>query len=157
MACCKGGHPIVWEMMQSVETYYITLLSEDKPQQMSSVQSLLFSFLYSETDAFQVSQSGKVPSPMEVIEHTGPGLLTRKVFRWLCGEQRNYTTDVSVDEDGSIGKMFDASQVMVFKKDIFHPFPNFLRQDRSTKLDKFIVQDVAIAIHLWGCAWQDDS
>jgi hypothetical protein len=157
MACCKGGHPIVWEMMQSVETYYITLLSEDKPQLISSVQSLLFSFLDSETDAFQVSQSGKVPSPMEVIEHTGPGLLTRKVFRWLCGAQRNYTTDVSADEDGSIGKMFDASQVMVFKKDIFHPFPNFLRQDRSTKLDKFIVSDVTIAVHLWGCSWQDDS
>jgi hypothetical protein len=151
MACCRGGHPIVWEMMQAVETYYMTLLSEDRAQQMNTVQSLMSSFLDSETmDVFQVSQNCKVPSPMNVIEHTGPGLLTRKVFRWLCDEHRDHnTTSVS-----STGKIFDATQVMVFKKDVFHPFPNHLRHDCSSKLHRFIVPDVTIAVHLWGCSWQ---
>lgn len=154
MACCRSGHPIILNMMQSVKTYCTSLSSENNTThapQMEPVQTLLSSFLDGEAlKAVKDSLNEKIPSAMDVIEHTGPGLLTRTVFRWLGerGRRRNITR---LADDN------DASQVMVFKRDVFHPFPNHLRKDCASKVHEFIVPEVTTAVHLWGCSWQTNT
>mmetsp|Transcript_35004 Transcript_35004/g.75594 ORF Transcript_35004/g.75594 Transcript_35004/m.75594 type:complete len:159 (-) Transcript_35004:221-697(-) len=92
--------------------------------------SLLSSFLDPATaDALETSQS---ISPMEVIENTGPGLLTRSLCRWLVGNS-SQSPDSALgrscrDSTGKTTTSFDVSQVMVFPSRAFHPFPNHLRK-----------------------------
>ena len=148
LSCCRGGHPIVWKMMQSVQTYCQNLSARgNNEHQMNSVKCLLTSYLDIES-LNRMQYSFKVadkPTAMDVIEHTGPGLLTRTVFRYLCNGYHDKRNELHVDE----------SRVMVFSSDVFHPLPNHLRKEYGVKLHEFIHPKVTIAVHLWGCSWQD--
>jgi hypothetical protein len=167
LACRRHGHSIIREMMQSVHGYCERLLLESNvtPSRNDSLNAMLSPFLDAETwNAMQKSQKvTSSPTPMSVIEHTGPGLLTRTVCRWLCNGGRVELCVQKEDAGDACGMQndydstnLDASQVMVFHRDVFHPFPNHLRHDVATRLRGFIVPDVTIAVHLWGCSWQSN-
>jgi hypothetical protein len=164
MACCIGGHPIVWEMIQSVQTYCKNLLGAPTILQteVDSIKTALSSFLDMETlnamQGIRLARPELTPSHMDVIENSGPGLLTRAVFRWLCNDERG--TEIcesgTINEHNNSNKYFRVSQVVVFSSDVFHPFPNHLRKDFESKPHEFIIPDVTISIHLWACSWQSD-
>lgn len=148
MSCCRGGHPIVWNMMQSIQTYCRSLIARgNTSHQINSVKCLLTSYLDTESlttiqDSLKVADK---PTAMDIIEHTGPGLLTRTVFRYICNGYHGERNELHIDEP----------QVMVFSRDVFHPFPNHLRKDYGAKLHEFLHHEVTIAVHLWGCSWQN--
>ena len=160
IACGRYSHPIILNMIQSIHGYYKSLLRGINAQSdIDTVKSLLTSFLDSNAfDAIHDSQLNKLasrPSAMDVIEHTGPGLLTRTVFRWLCdtsrvcGSSDTYASGIYSDES------FEVCRVAVLKRDVFHPFPNHLRKEYESKLQNFIIPEVTIAVHLWGCSWEN--
>lgn len=146
MACQKGGHPIVTEMIESIHDYFENEFSKETKQEAAI--SMLSSFLDATTlnalESTQSASSGNL-SPMDVIEHTGPGLLTRSVCRWLVtnGEYEH-----------------SASSIIVFPSHVFHAFPNHLRNDLNLSADNesvlmsFINPKETKAVHLWGCSWQ---
>ena len=150
MACQKGGHPIVTEMIDSIHDYFENELSNENQQE--SAISMLSSFLDATTlnalESTQSASSGTL-SPMDVIEHTGPGLLTRLVCRWLVRNGDNEHT----------------SPIIVFPSRVFHSFPNHLRNKLSADdettgqklLRSFMNPKEAKAVHLWGCSWQDEK
>lgn len=157
MASCSW-HPILKKMMRSVQIYYNDILLKKTTAQANRVQNLLSSLLNDETlsSLQNIQESVGDPSPMDVIEHTGPGLLTRTVFRWLCDEslrsKKSVSTKINITDSSTPN--YNVSQVMVFKSNVFHPFPNHLRKDYATELQNFLVQGVTVAAHLWGCSWQ---
>jgi mannosyltransferase OCH1-like enzyme len=181
VACRKGGHPILWNMMDSIHKYFEDISSASvvtSCQQQDSIASLLSSFLDSTTaSALEKSQSTK-DDDMEVIEHTGPGLLTRSVCRWLVGNSATQAAEDDSVDDQNLS--YDVSQVIVFPSCIFHPFPNHLRTmfrprnidsqaddecrnnpdspiyDALSMLKMFADSEETKAIHLWGCSWQDN-
>ena len=132
MGCRKGGHPIVWNMMDSIHGYFKEIVSSYTAvtlplTQTSSVASLLSSFLDPTTATnLQTLQSKKCTS-MDVIEHTGPGLLTRSVCHWLVENRINDGYESNCES-----KHFATSQVTVFPYHVFHPFPNHLRKELSS-------------------------
>lgn len=153
MACQKGGHPILTEMIDSIRDYFDNELAKETTQE--AAVSMLSSFLDATTlNALKSTQSAfETLSPMDVIEHTGPGLLTRSVCRWLV---RNKECEHS------------ASTVIVFPSHVFHPFPNHLRNnhlsvdgDDETTAQKLLMSFVnpieTRAVHLWGCSWQNEK
>jgi mannosyltransferase OCH1-like enzyme len=151
MACQKGGHAIVTEMIDSIHDHFENKLSKETRQE--AAMSMLSSFLDATTlNALETSQADSFGtlSPMEVIERTGPGLLTRSVCRWL------------VENDGDDDS---ASQVIIFPSNAFHPFPNHLRNNLSTfdettaqkLLMSFLTPKETKAVHLWGCSWQNEK
>ncbi|KAL7488021.1 hypothetical protein ACHAW6_013610 [Cyclotella cf. meneghiniana] len=173
MACRKQGHPILWEMMRSIQTYCDGLMMSglNTLRQVDSFHALLSPYLDVGTlHSLQESRCEEVttrPSAMNVIEYTGPGLLTRTVCRWLCDDDRDRNVDnpgVEKDESADFGvqtsccdKRFDTSQVMVLQRDVFHPFPNHLRRDYTSRVREFIIPEVTVAVHLWGCSWQGEG
>lgn len=152
MACRKGGHPIVTEMIDSIYDYFENALSKETTQE--TAVSMLSSFLDATTlNALKSTQSASgTLSPNDVIEHTGPGLLTRSVCRWL---------DTNSECEHS------ATTVIVFPSHVFHSFPNHLRNNLSTDDDdettaqnllmSFVNPKETKAVHLWGCSWQDKN
>lgn len=145
IACQKGGHHIVTKMIESIHYYFDNKLSNGTKQ--DAAISMLSSFLDATTlSALETSQtnSSEILSPMEVIEHTGPGLLTRLVCRWLVANG---------------GEEHSASQVIIFPFHVFHPLGNNLRNKLLTKafLKSFIVPNETKAVHLWGCSWQQGN
>jgi hypothetical protein len=172
-------------MMDSIHKYFEDISSASvvtSCQQQDSIASLLSSFLDSTTaSALEKSQSTK-DDDMEVIEHTGPGLLTRSVCRWLVGNSATQAANASEDHDSVDDQnlSYDVSQVIVFPSCIFHPFPNHLRTmlrprnidsqaddecrnnpdspiyDALSMLKMFADSEETKAIHLWGCSWQDN-
>ena len=147
LACQMGGHAIIKEMIDSIHAYFGSKLSKESRQEAAI--SMLSSFLDATTlNSLEASQtdSGTL-SPIEVIEHTGPGLLTRSACRWLVAN----------------GDENSASQVIIFPSNTFHPFPNHLRNKLSTSdeitarklLMRFLIPTETKAVHLWGCSWQN--
>ncbi|KAL3799114.1 hypothetical protein HJC23_002242 [Cyclotella cryptica] len=176
MACRRQGHPILWKMMRSVQTYCDGFLVPGRKTtslDVDSFQAFLSPYLDVGTlHSFQGSQCAGVmarPSAMNVIEFTGPGLLTRIVCRWLCDDFIESTIDIfdisgeEKDRSTSFGDhkscrnvSFDTSQIMVFQRDVFHPFPNHLRRVHASRVREFIIPEVTLAVHLWGCSWQGE-
>lgn len=149
MACQKGGHAIVTEMIDSIHVYFENKLSNGTRQEAAI--SILSSFLDETTlNALNQADSFGTLSPMEVIEHTGPGLLTRSVCRWLVENNGDHDS---------------ASHVIIFPASAFHPFPNHLRNNLSTSdettaqklLTSFLIPKETMAVHLWGCSWQNEN
>lgn len=165
MACRRGGHPVLWRMMDYIHSWCTEQLPSGKAPSASShidtgMTSLLSSFLdtTSANTLRSVERDSASSSPMDVIEHTGPGLLTRTVCCWISDEQRK-----GVYADGRT--RFDVSQARVYPFHAFHAFPNHLRRDLSlgdeksqcekmALLKSFIVPRKTVAMHLWGCSWQ---
>lgn len=154
MACQSGGHPIVTEMIKSIHDYFENDISKETKQEAAI--SMLSSFLDATTlNALETSQSASSGnlSPMDVIEHTGPGLLTRSVCRWLVTN----------------GKYeHSASPILVFPSHVFHAFPNHIRNnlnlsaDDETAVQKSLMSFIinakeTKAVHLWGCSWQNEK
>lgn len=150
MACENGGHPMVSEMIESIHEYFENKLSKDTNQEAAI--SMLSSFLDATTlNALESTQKQNL-SPMDVIEHTGPGLLTRSVCRWLV-------------TNGEYGH--SASPIIVFPSHVFHAFPNHLRNnldlsaDDETTVQKLLMSFIdakeTMAVHLWGCSWQNEK
>ena len=161
MASCKSGHPILIKMMCSVQTYCNSFLLQSKAGQVNRIHTVLSSFLSDEIlSAMQDNQElVSNPSSMDVIEHTGPGLLTRTVFRWLCNDAHGDNIDsisAKINIINSSTPSYDVPQVMVFNSNVFHPLPNHFRKDYATKLEDFIVKGITVAVHLWGCSWQSN-
>ena len=136
MACKKGGHQILSTMMRSIRHYFEKRSERHVAVEKSQVATLVNSFLEEEIQF-------DAPSPMEVIERTGPGLLTRELCRWLVSE-----------DAGPSGLSKDRNRVAVYPAAVFHPFPNNLRSVvNKSNLEEFIERDT-IAMHLWGSSWQ---
>jgi len=193
MACKQGGHPIIWKMIDSIHDNGILNRASEKshaapprPREHDSIGSLLSSFLDSATaNSLNTSQQcAKYQiSPMEVIENTGPGLLTRSVCRWLlskgeahddCASDKNHSDPINKKD-----ATFSQNQVIVHPSHVFHPFPNHMRKEllslgdssviendinsiakshidrrQINFLQTFVVSGKTKAIHLWGCSWQ---
>jgi len=90
---------------------------------------------------------------MEVIEHTGPGLLTRMIFKRF--------RDSTLSSSSSL-----VSSLVVFPSTTFHPLPNVERsrlkvdvEDETESeryariLREYVVVGETKAVHLWGCSW----
>lgn len=158
MGCPKAGHPVLTQMIASIHDYFEEKSSKETNQEATVVSSSMFSsFLDEKTrDALEKSQtsdsSGAFLTPMEVIEHTGPGLLTRLVCRWLVANNSDVEENAPQD-------------IIVFSFEKFHCFPNHFRKelshnDRVTAkqlLTSFLMSKDAKAVHLWGCSWQKDQ
>ena len=146
MGCRKGGHQIVTTMIDSIHDYYENYVSKDTKQ--DNAISLLTSFLdASSLNALEESDS---LSPMDVIEYTGPGLLTRTVCRWLVANGDKEPTK---------------SSIVVLPSSVLHPFPNHLRSNIAIDDEKnaknllftFLSAKETKAVHLWGCSWQNEK
>ncbi|EJK66288.1 hypothetical protein THAOC_12802 [Thalassiosira oceanica] len=137
MACKEGGHQILSNMMRSIHHYFERRSERHAAMEKSQIATLVNSFLDEE-----IQVDG--PSPIEVIEHSGPGLLTRELCRWLVSEGT---------EPPGLSK--DRNRVLVYPAAVFHPFPNNLRLSvaNKCKFEEFIERDT-IAVHLWGSSWQ---
>lgn len=162
VGCRKGGHPILWNMMDSICNYFENAMFQHTAENVP-LTSMLSSFLDSSTmGTLKYMQQSKLSSSMEVIENTGPGLLTRSVCRWLV---RNADDKYGNTIDEVAETKFCVSQVVVFPSLVFHPFPNHLQKKLSTLsekdakksiLESFVVSGHTKAVHLWGCSWQKD-
>ena len=196
LACRRKGHPIVWSMMQSIHSYFEELsVSAPSPLllisggRQDSIASLISSFFDSSTaNHVEIMRHQGVDdkiSLMEVIEHFGPGLLTRSVCRWIVNVGDATATGSDEQNTGCCNRLsqatdgaFDISQVAVFPSKVFHPFPNCLRNElqsyvnntdgrtcdqnasdsmMSSPLRKILsfVSAETRAVHLWGCSWQE--
>jgi mannosyltransferase OCH1-like enzyme len=159
MGCQTGGHRVLNQMIDSIHDYFEEKsLKEATKQEAAAVSSSMLSSFLDETtrDALKKSQtndsSGIFLTPMAVIEHTGPGLLTRLVCRWLVANNSDVEDNASQD-------------IIVFPFEKFNCFPNHFRKelshnDRVTAkqlLTSFLMSKDAKAVHLWGCSWQKDQ
>lgn len=198
LGCRHRGHPIVWNMMHSIHSYFKDLSAATPPLSpiipsmgQESMAMLISSFLDTSSsnivESMQQQAVNKISS-MEVIENTGPGLLTRSVCRWIISNG-GAATPTESDEQDSVGcncssqtsdEGFSVSQVVVFPSQVFHPFPNCLRNELqyidsdkdgrsgghqnvgnsmmpSSPLQQLlsVVKAETKAVHLWGCSWQE--
>ncbi len=143
----------------------------DRPNQAAF--SILSSFLDEDTlSSLQSSTKAATTStisrnhfkPMEVIEHTGPGLLTRELLKLF--------QDESMEMEHS--HSHQRQSIAVMPSCTFNALPNTHRhlllkdakqndtlkdQEEATSrvqdiLNRFIYPDKTRAIHLWSCSWQ---
>ena len=133
LACRRGGHPVLWEMMDSIRSYF------DAPSSnRDRTASLLSSFLDpAAASALEAARRvGRDVSPEEVVENTGPGLLTRALCRWLVGGGAGDRPSDRGRRDSAWEVVaFDPSRVAVFPSRAFHPFPNRLRGELPSSGD----------------------
>ena len=193
---CMDHHPLVKNMIVSISNWYCSTTQQRKLIDDASCynrkganlkdisfmsfldESTLSSFREAATDSSSISSSSPKQQyqPMEVIRHTGPGLLTRTIFDYFQSLKNNdqHLKNCNQTHD-------DEYNMLILPTTVFHPFPNSERlkcceKDDSVVVDQKqpyhyqtttkpryqylkIVKDYSVpgttkAVHLWGCSWQ---
>eukprot|EP00978_Attheya_sp_CCMP212_P016589 scaffold43631_cov45-Attheya_sp.AAC.4 len=135
----RPGHDLVQQMLLDISSWWEQII-----QNLGIVeQSPLSAFLDASSIASLAKARPKNISYNVVIQHTGPGLLTKVLARALLHKDK-YPDKLN--------------RVAIVPAQVFHPLSNQLRNGHSEddKEIKPLLMDPAItkAVHLWGCSWQ---
>ena len=160
----KKHHFLLFELIKCISTWFskyqqtteiderdLKFAAEFEPK--STPTSLMSSFL-DDKSLLSLKLVQKDVSAMQVIENTGPGLLTKTIFELFF----KYASDEVGTED------INLDGVIILPASAFHPFPNNHRQYIESKItddasfaeiiNKFVDFDSTRAVHLWSCLWQ---
>jgi len=129
-----SGHGVVKEMMESIHGWFD--LYEAQSQQMALTKSFLDATTAAALDqAWQLSHN-------DIIDQTGPGLLTRTISSVLLTGEATCT---------------NTRRIAILHHKVLHPVPNSVRGAAAKlAMDAYIVPGMTKAIHLWGCSWQNN-
>ena len=164
-------HPFLLVLLRKISTWFKEQerdsSAKDAPSKSSNSDlhgSLISSFLDTDTIA-SLQHAMRTYTAMEVITHTGPGLLTRSILEQFRDQQIGRKRDGPI----SICDMCLYPTFGILKSRVFNPLPNIYRkiglnaptgtrqnnseENASHTLQNFRTNETK-AIHLWSCSWQ---
>ena len=162
---CKKDHFLIVDLIKSISRWFSNFqhfscidnqglqLSRDLQKESTLPSSLMSSFL-DDQSLLSFRQVQKNVTSMQVIENTGPGLLTKSIFKFF----HQHVSAKRDDEERSFGR------IIVLPASAFHPLPNNQRHHVNDHIsddelfaeiiNNVIDSDLTRAVHLWSCSWQ---
>lgn len=160
---CKKYHFLIYELIKSISTWFSKHqrqidnrdLEFSREFENNSTPTIVMSSFLDDQSLSSLRLVQKDVSAMQVIENTGPGLLTKSIFR-LFYESASLKVG---NEDQCLDR------VIIFPASVFHPLPNNQRQNIESNItdsakfaetiNKYINFELTRAVHLWSCSWQN--
>ena len=164
MGCIKY-HILIYEMIKSISTWFSEFQLEKNDRDLTlrdlkhdAPSFFVSSFLDDQSLAsLRMAQQGF--SATQVIENTGPGLLTRSVLKLF---HKHECLDLGSKVCGQ-----HLDKIMICPAITFHALPNNERQQLDfnlvrgrkniEKIYKYVDPVSTRALHLWSCSWQNTS
>ena len=155
------GHPFVQRLISDICQWYEEASShrienDVQGENGQAPMNMIASFL--DQDTVKTLRGLTSPpsrySPMEIITHTGPGLLTRAILD-LC---RNCEMNGNCHGGNDLPPKF-----AILPYHVFNSLPNIHKRIGTQSadgelvknlLDKYIDSEESMAVHLWSCSWQ---
>jgi len=160
----RKGYFLIHGMMEKISDWFSSRQNVKEKQNLSPILS---SFL-DESSLASCRLAQKMYAPMESIENTGPGLITRMIFEIFREPQEQHDTlGAAISTSSKIVEQSNLHYLTVLPSTFFHPLPNSQRlsfkkdnkkadtKDYTRILRQYIIPDKTRALHLWGCSWQE--
>ena len=126
---------VIQRMMQNIHDWFVT--------ETLRSQSLAATMHFLDPTSRAALEQAQQLTPSNVIEHTGPGLLTRTIGNMLTAKLN--------DND----KTQQPASFSILHHKTLHPVPNSIRGDAAINaMEIYSCLGVTKAIHLWACSWQ---
>jgi mannosyltransferase OCH1-like enzyme len=126
---------VIQRMMQNIHDWFVT--------ETVRSQSLAATMHFLDPTSRAALEQAQQLTPSNVIEHTGPGLLTRTIGNML-------TTKLHDNNETQ-----QSASLSILHHKVLHPIPNSIRGDAAMNaMEMYSCPSVTKAIHLWACSWQ---